>query len=259
MSTAGGGGVASSNHRMFLRLKPRGGIKALGRRGHPRAAAEAREGAGHPLLRAEPAHINTGRPGRRRASTSSRCRAATSRLPEASAALVSKLQDDEHLQDVDERPADPAIRRCTVDIDRDRAASLGVTALQDRAGAVRGVRLVALGLDDLHAERPVQVIMELMPPSSARSVGARAAVGALEDRQPRAARHGRAKFSRAVGPLSVNHAGQIPSVTVSFNLKPNVSLGEGQAVEKTARAVLPADHQHELLGHRRCSSRASRA
>jgi len=41
--------------------------------------------------------------------------------------------------------------------------------------------------------------------------------------------------------LSVNHLGQIPSVTISFNLKPGVSLSEAMAgVEKLARSILPA-------------------
>ena len=35
-----------------------------------------------------------------------------------------------------------------------------------------------------------------------------------------------AKLTRTVGPLTVTYAGQLPSVTISFNLKPGVSLGE---------------------------------
>src|SRR5205807_9300681 len=34
------------------------------------------------------------------------------------------------------------------------------------------------------------------------------------------------RVNRAVGPLNVNHFGQLPAVTVSFNLKPGFSLGE---------------------------------
>src|SRR5262249_43429222 len=50
-----------------------------------------------------------------------------------------------------------------------------------------------------------------------------------------------AKISRGVGPLSVNHLGQLPAVTVSFNLKPGYSLGPATAqVEELARTVLPA-------------------
>jgi HAE1 family hydrophobic/amphiphilic exporter-1 len=49
-----------------------------------------------------------------------------------------------------------------------------------------------------------------------------------------------AKVSPDVGPQSIAHSGQLPSVTVSFNVKPGVSLGE--AVDKVgavAKRVLP--------------------
>lgn len=39
-----------------------------------------------------------------------------------------------------------------------------------------------------------------------------------------------AKIDRSIGPLSVNHQGQLPAVTISFNLLPGASLGD--AVEK---------------------------
>ncbi len=44
-----------------------------------------------------------------------------------------------------------------------------------------------------------------------------------------------------VGPLSVNHTGQMPSVTLSFNVQSGVALGDAVArVEEAARSVLPA-------------------
>jgi HAE1 family hydrophobic/amphiphilic exporter-1 len=44
-----------------------------------------------------------------------------------------------------------------------------------------------------------------------------------------------------VGPLTVTHLGQLPSVTISFNLKPGVALGDAVAqVEDVARNTLPA-------------------
>ena len=43
-----------------------------------------------------------------------------------------------------------------------------------------------------------------------------------------------------MGPLSVNHMGQIPAVTVSFNLRPGTSLGEAVTeVQRIGRATLP--------------------
>ena len=58
-----------------------------------------------------------------------------------------------------------------------------------------------------------------------------------------------AKFTSTVGPLSVNHAGQIPAVTVSFNLRPGISLGEGtDAVEKAGRETLPSTISTNFFG-----------
>ncbi|HXE82831.1 MAG TPA: efflux RND transporter permease subunit, partial [Gemmatimonadales bacterium] len=51
-----------------------------------------------------------------------------------------------------------------------------------------------------------------------------------------------ARLTRTVGPLTVNHLGQLPAVTISFNLRPGVALGEAvekiQGVERELR--LPA-------------------
>jgi HAE1 family hydrophobic/amphiphilic exporter-1 len=48
-------------------------------------------------------------------------------------------------------------------------------------------------------------------------------------------------FTENAGPLTINHSGQFPSVTISFNTKPDVSLGEAVgAVEKLSRQSLPA-------------------
>jgi HAE1 family hydrophobic/amphiphilic exporter-1 len=44
-----------------------------------------------------------------------------------------------------------------------------------------------------------------------------------------------ADVTRAIGPLTVNHSGQLPSVTISFNLEPGVALS--QAITEIQRAV----------------------
>ena len=51
-----------------------------------------------------------------------------------------------------------------------------------------------------------------------------------------------AKLTRTVGPLTVNHLGQLPAVTISFNLKPGVSLGDAVAdIRKLERELrMPA-------------------
>jgi HAE1 family hydrophobic/amphiphilic exporter-1 len=59
-----------------------------------------------------------------------------------------------------------------------------------------------------------------------------------------------AKLTRTVGPLTVNHLGQLPAVTLSFNLQPGVSLGDAveqiQAVERELR--LPATMSRSFQG-----------
>src|SRR5258705_4771368 len=50
-----------------------------------------------------------------------------------------------------------------------------------------------------------------------------------------------AKVSTDVGPLTVSHTGQLPSVTIAFNLKPGVALGDAvAAIQSTAAATLPS-------------------
>ncbi|MDQ6718195.1 MAG: efflux RND transporter permease subunit, partial [Gemmatimonadota bacterium] len=48
-------------------------------------------------------------------------------------------------------------------------------------------------------------------------------------------------MSENVGPLAITHSGQLPSVTVSFNTKPGVALGEATAaVQAAAATTVPA-------------------
>src|SRR5206468_1915201 len=49
-----------------------------------------------------------------------------------------------------------------------------------------------------------------------------------------------AKITPSSGPLTVNHLGQSPSVTLSFNLRPDVSLGTAvDAITRVARQTVP--------------------
>jgi HAE1 family hydrophobic/amphiphilic exporter-1 len=58
-----------------------------------------------------------------------------------------------------------------------------------------------------------------------------------------------AQVKPGTGPLSVNHSGQLPSVTLSFNLEPGVSIGTavGQ-VQAAARQILPASISTSFAG-----------
>jgi HAE1 family hydrophobic/amphiphilic exporter-1 len=93
------------------------------------------------------------------------------------------------------------------------------------------------------------VIMELMPefqrePEALSKLYIRASSGRL------VSLHDVAKITRGVGPLTVNHFGQLPSVTVSFNLKPGYSLGPAvDAVNKAlAELHVPASLNANFQG-----------
>ncbi len=52
-----------------------------------------------------------------------------------------------------------------------------------------------------------------------------------------------------VGPQTVNHAGQLPAVSISFGLRPGVSLGDAVArIQRVAASVLPATVTTEFQG-----------
>jgi HAE1 family hydrophobic/amphiphilic exporter-1 len=126
-----------------------------------------------------------------------------------------------------------------VDINRDRASTLGVTAdeientLYDAYGS-RQVSTIFTPTDDFW------VIMELLPryqmdPNALGMLYVRAEGGKLVPLSTAA------RLSTDVGPLTITHLGQLPSVTISFNLAPGVSLGDAvDRIQEVAHEALPA-------------------
>jgi HAE1 family hydrophobic/amphiphilic exporter-1 len=124
-----------------------------------------------------------------------------------------------------------------VDIDREKAAALGLTT-----GQIEGALFNAYGSRQVStiytASNEYQVIMELEPehqrdPAALSLLYVRSSTGRLVPLGSVAT------LTLGVGPLSVTHLGQLPAVTLSFNLEPGVSLGEAvgriQAIEREAR------------------------
>jgi HAE1 family hydrophobic/amphiphilic exporter-1 len=125
-----------------------------------------------------------------------------------------------------------------VNVDRDKASTLGVSVQQ-----VENV------LDDAYGTRQIstiyataneyEVILEVKPeyqqnPSAIGSLYVRSDSGALVPLSSVAS------LSTSVGPLLVNHLGQLPSATISFNLRPNVSLSTAtEQIQALAKQVLP--------------------
>ena len=152
--------------------------------------------------------------------------------------LVDEARKSPLLQDVtsDLQLGNP---QASVEIDRERAASLGVDATQ-----------IETALYDAYGSRQVStiytpddeywVVMELEPQyqldlTAMSMLYVRSKSGTLV---PLSAV---ATIKPSAGALSVSHSGQLPSVTLSFNLRPGVSLGAATAeVQRVADRVLPA-------------------
>jgi HAE1 family hydrophobic/amphiphilic exporter-1 len=125
-----------------------------------------------------------------------------------------------------------------VDIDRDHASAMGVTADQIEGALYNsyGSRQVS---DIYTSTNDYPVFLELMPqfqlsPSALDLLHVRSSTGKL------VALSSVATARTSVGPLQVTHLAQIPSVTVSFNTAPGVSLGDAvDRVETMARETLP--------------------
>ena len=161
----------------------------------------------------------------------------TDELYRQAAAFEMKVRGLPMLQDVtsDLQIKNPQV---TLDINRDRAASLGITAqqIEDTLYSAYGSRQVSTIFTPTNQ---YQVIMELEPryqldPTSLGLLYVRSGSGNLVPLSSLGT------LKNDLGPLSVNHLGQITAVTISFNLKPDVPLGDAvAAVEKEAKA-LPA-------------------
>jgi HAE1 family hydrophobic/amphiphilic exporter-1 len=109
-------------------------------------------------------------------------------------------------------------------IDRDRALSLGVTPeqIQDALYSAYGTRQVSTIYTPANE---YSVLMQVAPqyqrsPEALSKLYIRSSLGSLVPMDEVVS------FTRTVGPLTVNHFGQLPAVNVSFNLKPGFSLGE---------------------------------
>ncbi|HXY68638.1 MAG TPA: efflux RND transporter permease subunit [Gemmatimonadales bacterium] len=126
-----------------------------------------------------------------------------------------------------------------VSIDRDRASALGVdaTTIESALADAYGQGQVSTILTP---NNQYWVILELQPqfqrdPTALNLLYVRSSTGALV---PLGAM---ASMTPTVGPLSVNHSGQLPSVTISFDTRPGVAIGQAVAdVQRVARQTLPS-------------------
>jgi HAE1 family hydrophobic/amphiphilic exporter-1 len=128
--------------------------------------------------------------------------------------------------------------RVMLDIDRDKASSMGVSASKIEnalytAYAGRQVSTILAPNNDY------QVILEL-DPRYRKDDSALSFLYVRSSQDKLVPLSGLVNVKTGTGPLSQNHLGQIPAVTLSFNLTPGVALGDAMAsIEHLSRSTLP--------------------
>lgn len=239
MSAVGSGGASSSSNtgRMFMRLKPRGQRKLSA----DEIMAELKPKlATVPGIKMYLQNLPAIRIGGRLTKSQYQFTLQSpdkDQLYKYSIVLEAKLRALSQLQDVtsDLQIKNPQVN---VQIDRDKASALGVSVeqIEDALYFAYGSRQVTT----IYApNNQYQVILELeeqyqRDPAALSMLYVQANNGKLLPLNTVAS------ITKGLGPLTVNHQGQLPAVTLSFNLKPGVALGDAvPLVEKLGRETLP--------------------
>jgi HAE1 family hydrophobic/amphiphilic exporter-1 len=241
MSSAGAGGPNASGNqgRVFMNLRPRSERRATADEVIRRLQPKLAQVPGIRVYLSNPPSLNVGG-GRASKSQYQFTLQSTDigTLYPASERLLEKLREVKDLEDVtsDLQIKNPQVN---VKIDRDRAASLGVSA-----------QSIEEALYDAYGSRQVStiftpndqywVILELQPEHQ-RDASALQMLYVTSESRALVPLGAVASFTPTLGPLSVNHSGQIPAVTISFNLRQGVALGQGvDEVQRIARRTLPS-------------------
>jgi HAE1 family hydrophobic/amphiphilic exporter-1 len=127
----------------------------------------------------------------------------------------------------------------TVEMDRNRVSTLGLTANQVETALYNayGTRQVS---QIFAPNNQYQVILQVAPefqtdPAAMALLYVRSNSGRLIPLESVA------RLKTEVGPFSVSHTGQLPSVTISFNLKPGLALGDAvSSIQTLAAQTLPS-------------------
>lgn len=248
MSNVGAGGSRGGSNQgsLQVRLKPRSARD----RSAPEIAAELRQSlsqvVGMKTFVRQPAPIRIGGRTSKSEYQMTLQSTDTEALYTYGPRLEAELRQNPLFADVtsDLLLENPTLR---VNIDRDRAASLGldVNTIEDSLYSAYGSRQIST---ILASNASYQVILELDPKTqrdatSLERLYVRANNGSLVPMSSFAS------LEQTVGPLSVTHSGQLPAVTISFNLAPGHSLGEAVTQARNiAQKVLPAHVTTQFQG-----------
>ena len=238
LATAGGNGAAGNTARLFIALKPREQRDASAEQVARRLK---RETAAIPSIDGFYQAVQNIQIGGRQANADVQYTLQSADLATLVAAapdLVDRLKRRPELRDVtsDLELSNPEL---IIDIDRDRAAALGVNVddvRQTLNNAFGTAQVATLYLPANDYPVILEASAELQnDPNALSLISVTSANGtAIPLDQVTVSR-------REAGPLSINHQAQQPSVTIAFNAAPGVSLGQAVDVvnQETAAAHLP--------------------
>jgi HAE1 family hydrophobic/amphiphilic exporter-1 len=247
MSSVGSGGGRNSNQgRLMIRLKPRHDRDHTAEEVIRRLQPKLAQVPGVRVFLQIPPTIRVG--GRISKSQYQFTLQSTevAELYEGARVLEARMEELPMIQDVtsDLQIANPEVK---VEIDRERASALGVSARQIEealynAYGSRQVSTIFTPSDQYWA------ILELLPQYQ-RDAEALSKLQVRSEQGALVPLGAVARFTSGLGPLTVNHAGQIPSVTLSFDLKPGAALGDAVgAVQRVARETLPSSINTNFAG-----------
>jgi HAE1 family hydrophobic/amphiphilic exporter-1 len=162
----------------------------------------------------------------------------TTELADAAPVLEKKMRELPTIQDVNSN-LQINTPQINVQIDREQAATRSVTIAQIETalGTAFGSRQVSTIYSPTNE---YQVVLEAKPefqqdPTALGRLYIRSSSGRLVPLSTVAT------FSKSVGPQLVNHYGELPATTISFNLRPGISLSQAtQQIQTVAKESLPA-------------------
>lgn len=248
MSSVGAGGpnVSGNTGRLFMRLKPRSERQLSAEQIIEKLRPQFARVPGIKIFLQNPPSIRLGGQLTKSLFQVTLQSSDTKLLYAKTFEFEKHLRENPLLQDVttDLQISSPQIN---VHIDRDKAAALGISAekIEDALSSSYGNRMISTIYSPSNQYR---VIVELMPefkadPDHMPLLYVRSDKGNLVPLRTVA------ELKPGSAPLLVNHFMQLPSATVSFNLKPGRSLGDAVGeVEKVAREILPASVTHKFQG-----------
>jgi multidrug efflux pump len=242
-----GGGGARNSARMFVQLKPLGERKLSADRVMARLRGPLSRIAGASLFLQPVQDVRVGGRGSSSQFQYTLQAARVADLTSWSQALLALISRIPEIRDANTDQQDRGLEAALV-VDRDSASRLGVSmlAIDETLNDAFGQRPVSTMYQGLNQYR---VVLEIAPeyqqsPSALQNIYVAAQTGKLVPLSSFA------RYETRAASLAVNHQGQFPAVTLSFNLAPGASLGDAvDHIQEAQRQIgLPADVHASFQG-----------